>query len=74
MVVARFNFKVNRKSVGYALGSLVAVSTILFLCLAFETWLLAMILSWFAVQLTFWQCFAIIVLVNCFIGTLRNND
>lgn len=31
---------------------------------SFEAWLLGLILSWFSVTLTFWQCFAIIFLAN----------
>ena len=69
--MSRFNLKVNRKSLSYTLGAAAAAGLLIFLVLSFESWLLGMILSWFAVQLNFWQCFTIVTLLNCFLGTRK---
>ena len=47
-------------ALGIAAGAVVIVAASIF----FETWLLGLILSWFGVNLSFWQNFAIIVLAN----------
>ena len=61
------------KSLPWLLGTVAGLAVVAFLCLAFEAWLLGLILSWFAVQLTFWQCFAIIFLVNVIMNAARSN-
>ena len=61
------------KSWAYIVGMIVGVVTLAFLGLAFEAWLLGLILSWFAVQLTFWQCFAIIFLVQAILGAAKSS-
>jgi hypothetical protein len=47
-------------ALGIAFGAIVIVVASLF----FEAWLLGLILSWFGVNLSFWQNFAIIILAN----------
>lgn len=61
------------KSNAYLVGAIVGALTLAFLGLAFEAWLLGLILSWFAVQLTFWQCFAIIFLVNAILNAAKSS-
>lgn len=61
------------KSTAYFVGAIVGALTVAFLALAFEAWLLGLILSWFAVQLTFWQCFAIIFLVNAIMNAAKSS-
>jgi hypothetical protein len=47
-----------------ALGVAVGVVVLAVAGLFFEAWLLGLILSWFGVNLSFWQNFAIIFLAN----------
>jgi hypothetical protein len=61
------------KSLAWLLGAAAGVIVLAFLGLAFEAWLLGLILSWFAVQLTFWQCFAIIFLVQAILGAVKSS-
>lgn len=61
------------RSTAYIVGGIIGALTIAFLGLAFEAWLLGLILSWFAVQLTFWQCFAIIFLVNAILNAAKRS-
>ena len=61
------------RSTAYIVGGIIGALTIAFLGLAFEAWLLGLILSWFAVQLTFWQCFAIIFLANAILNAARSS-
>ncbi len=61
------------RSTSYVVGGIIGALTVAFLALAFEAWLLGLILSWFAVQLTFWQCFAIIFLVNAIMNAARSS-
>ena len=61
------------KSTAYFVGAIVGALIVAFLALAFEAWLLGLILSWFAVQLTFWQCFAIIFLVNAIMNAAKSS-
>ena len=61
------------KSNAYFFGAIIGAILLAFLGLAFEAWLLGLILSWFAVQLTFWQCFAIIFLVNAIMNAARSS-
>lgn len=60
------------KSLPWLLGTVAGVIVVASLGLAFEAWLLGLILSWFAVQLTFWQCFAIIFLVQAILSTVKS--
>ena len=71
MVMTRRNF--SDKSLAELLGIMVGMIAVVFLFLSFEAWLLGLILSWFAVQLTFWQCFAIIFLVQAILGSLKSS-
>ena len=61
------------KSWSYIVGTLVGVLTLAFCVLAFQAWLLGVILSWFAVQLTFWQCFAIVFLIGSILSAAKSN-
>ena len=61
------------RSTAYILGGIIGALTLAFLGLAFEAWLLGLILSWFAIQLSFWQCFAIIFLVNAIMNAAKSS-
>ncbi len=61
------------KSLAWLLGAATGIIAVSFLFLCFEAWLLGLILSWFAVQLTFWQCFAIIFLIQALLGAAKSN-
>jgi len=60
-------------STAYIAGGIIGALTLAFLGLAFEAWLLGLILSWFAVQLTFWQCFAMVFLANAIMNAARSS-
>lgn len=62
------------KSIGWLVGAAVGIIVAAFLGLAFQAWLLGMILSWFAIQFTFWQCFAIVFLVNSIFSAARSSN
>ena len=47
-----------------ALGVVFGVIVLVVAGLLFEAWLLGLILSWFGVNLTIWQTFAMIFLAN----------
>lgn len=61
------------KSWAYIVGMIVGVVTLAFLGIAFQAWLLGLILSWFAIQLTFWQCFAIVFLTNSIFSAAKSS-
>ena len=61
------------RSTAYIVGGIIGALTIALLGLAFEAWLLGLILSWFAVQLTFWQCFAMVFLANAILNAARSS-
>jgi hypothetical protein len=42
--------------------------------LAFQAWLLGVVLGWFGVNLTFWQNVVIVFLVGMLIGGSRNSN
>jgi hypothetical protein len=59
-----------------ALQLLAVVALIIFLVggiLAFQAWLLGVVLSWFGVNLTFWQNVVIVFLVGMLFGGARNS-
>ena len=66
-------YRVNDKSWSYFLGATLGIITLAFLILSFQAWLLGIILSWFAVKFTFWQCFAIVFLLGCIFGGSRSS-
>lgn len=70
--MSRYNF--SDKSWGYILGTLTGVLIVAFLALAFQSWLLGLILSWFGVNFSFWQCFAIVFLTNSILGAAKSNN
>ncbi len=70
--MSRYNL--SNKSWGYILGTFVGVLTIAFLALAFQSWLLGMILSWFGVKFSFWQCFAIVFLANSIFSAAKSSN
>lgn len=39
--------------------------------LAFQAWLLGIVLGWFGVALGFWKCFLIVFLIGCLFGGSR---
>lgn len=62
------------KSWSYIVGMIVGVVILAFLGVAFQAWLLGLILSWFAIQLTFWQCFAIVLLVSSIFSAAKSSN
>jgi hypothetical protein len=72
MVMSRY--KLNDKSWSYILGVTVGLLTIAFLALAFQSWLLGLILSWFGINFSFWQCFAIVFLANSIFGAAKSSN
>ena len=64
----------NDKSWPFIIGTLAGVLIVAFLSLTFQSWLLGLILSWFGVNFTFWQCFAIVFLTNSIFGAAKNNN
>jgi len=63
----------NDKSKSYLVGATLGIIIFAFLILSFQSWLLGLILSWFGVQFTFWQCFAIVFLLGCIFGGSRSS-
>jgi hypothetical protein len=63
----------NEKSRSYLIGATLGIIIFAFLILSFQSWLLGLILSWFGVQFTFWQCFAIVFLLGCIFGGSRSS-
>jgi hypothetical protein len=63
----------NDKSKSYLIGATLGIIIFAFLILSFQSWLLGLILSWFGVQFTFWQCFAIVFLLGCIFGGSRSS-
>jgi hypothetical protein len=73
MVMAKRYTKYNLT----ALQLLAVVALLLILVfgiLAFQAWLLGVVLSWFGVNLTFWQNVVIVFLVGMLIGGSRNSN
>lgn len=57
-----------------AILAVIAAFAIIFVVLAIYAWLLCLVLGWFGVKLSFWQGFAIIILVNFFLKSIGNKD
>jgi uncharacterized membrane protein len=64
----------NDKSKSYLVGATVGLLAIAFLALAFQSWLLGLILSWFGINFSFWQCFAIVFLANSIFGAAKSSN
>ena len=64
----------NDKSKSYLVGATVGLLAIAFLALAFQSWLLGLILSWFGINFSFWQCFAIVFLANSIFGATKSSN
>jgi uncharacterized membrane protein len=64
----------NDKSKSYLVGATVGLLAIAFLALAFQSWLLGLILSWFGINFSFWQCFAIVFLANSIFGAVKSSN
>lgn len=60
-----------KKKTSYIVGGIAGVIVAGFLVCSIEAILLGTILSWFSVNLTFWQNFAIIFLANVILGGSR---
>lgn len=41
--------------------------------LAFQAWLLGIVLGWFGVTMGFWKCFLIVFLIGCLLGSSRSS-
>ena len=52
-------------------GGAVAIVALTFGVLAFQAWLLGIVLGWFGVALGFWKCFLIAFLIGCLFGGSR---
>jgi hypothetical protein len=52
-------------------GGAVAIVALTFGVLAFQAWLLGIVLGWFGVSLGFWKCFLIAFLIGCLFGGSR---
>ena len=61
------------KSPAFIIGAVLGVLTIAALAVAFQAWLLMMVLSWFAIKLTIWQCVAIVVLVSSLLSAAKSS-
>ena len=62
------------KSLAWLVGAIVGVVTLAFLALSLQAWLLGLILTWFGVKFTFWQCFAIIFLLNSIFSAAKSSN
>jgi hypothetical protein len=60
-------------SVPELIGTIIGILTIALLALAFQAWLLGLVLSWFNVFLSFWQCVGIIVLLNGILSAAKSS-
>jgi hypothetical protein len=61
------------KSPAFIIGATVGILTIAALAVLFQAWLLMMVLSWFAIKLTIWQCVAIVVLVSSLLSAAKSS-
>lgn len=52
-------------------GGAIAIIVLGFGFLAFQAWLLGIVLGWFGLALGFWQCFLIVFLIGCLFGGSR---
>jgi hypothetical protein len=59
-------------SVPELIGTALGIIVFALLVLGFQAWLLGLVLSWFNVILTFWQCVGIIVLLNGILSAARS--
>jgi hypothetical protein len=62
------------KSPAFIIGAVVVVITLAALGLALQAWLLMMVLSWFAIKLTLWQCAAIVFLVQMLLSSAKSSS
>lgn len=62
------------KSVGFVIGIVIGVLTVAALALLLQAWLLMMVLSWFAIKLTIWQCAAIVFLANMILSSAKSSS
>lgn len=62
------------KSLAFYVGAAFGILTLGFLILAFQAWLIGIILGWFNVNLSFWQCFLIVFLLGTIFGSSRKAD
>lgn len=63
--------KLTTKGPWFYVGVGVGVIAIAFGILAFQAWLLGIVLGWFGVTLGFWKCFLIAFLIGCLFGGSR---
>lgn len=52
-------------------GGAITIVVLGFGFLAFQAWLLGIVLGWFGVALGFWKCFLIVFLIGCLFGGSR---
>jgi hypothetical protein len=53
--------------IGFGLGIIIITSLIV----AFQAWLLALVLSWFGITLSFWKSVVVVVLIGMLFGSTR---
>lgn len=56
--------------IGFVIGIIVVASLII----AFQAWLLALVLSWFGVALGFWKSVVVVVLIGMLFGSTRGSS
>lgn len=60
-------------TVAEGIGLILGILTVGLLALAFQAWLLGLVLSWFSVSLSFWKCAVIIILLDCIVSAGRSS-
>lgn len=53
--------------IGFGIGIVVVTSLII----AFQAWLLALVLSWFGIVLGFWKSVVVVILIGMLFGSTR---
>jgi len=61
----------ENKDGAYIFGLIVGVIVVAFLALAFQAWILGLILSWFGIALEFWKNFLIVTFINMIVGSSK---
>ena len=64
---------IQGKSPAFIIGVAIGIITFAVLAVLLQAWLLMMVLSWFAIKLTIWQCVAIVVLVSSLLSAAKSS-
>lgn len=65
---------IKDKSPAYIVGVVIGVIILAALAVLLQAWLLMMVLSWFAIKLTIWQCAVIVVLVSSLLSASKSSN